>query len=88
MEKTELKEVRIKNLTCYYSDDISKFKYFKFDNILIYEKWYKNILVYDILCKNWIGAKPLHIMFDKVNGFIRDYDGTKYLVLFSSKYMM
>ena len=25
----------------------------------------------------WIGAKPLCIMFVKVNGFIRHYDGTK-----------
>ena len=24
-------------------------------------------------------------MFEKVNGFIRDYDGTKYLVLFDSE---
>ena len=30
-----------------------------------------------------IDAKPLHITFGKVNGFIRDYDGTKYLVLFN-----
>ena len=29
-----------------------------------------------------IGAKPLHIRFDKVDGFIRACDGTKYLVLF------
>ena len=29
-----------------------------------------------------IGAKPLRIMFNKVNGFIRDYDETKYLVLY------
>ena len=28
-----------------------------------------------------IGAKPLRIRFDKVDGFIRDYDGTEYLVL-------
>ena len=34
------------------------------------------------MCKTLIGAKPLRIMFDKVDGFIRDYDGTKYLVLF------
>ena len=30
-----------------------------------------------------IDAKPLHITFGKVNGFIRDYDGAKYLVLFN-----
>ena len=29
-----------------------------------------------------IGARPLRIIFDKVDGFIRNYDGTKYLVLF------
>ena len=29
-----------------------------------------------------IVAKYLHIRFNKVNGFIKDYGGTKYLVLF------
>ena len=29
-----------------------------------------------------IGAKPLRIRFDKVDGFIRVYDGIRYLVLF------
>ena len=29
-----------------------------------------------------IGAKPLHIRFDKIDGFIRVYDGNRYLVLF------
>ena len=34
-----------------------------------------------------IGAKPLCIMFDKVDKFIRDYNGTKYLLsLGSEKY--
>ena len=28
------------------------------------------------------GAKPLHIKFDKVDLFIRVFDGTRYLVLF------
>ena len=28
-----------------------------------------------------IGAKPLSIIIDKVDGFIRLYDGTRYLVL-------
>ena len=49
------------------------------------EKLCKNILIYDILCKFLIGAKPLRIMFDKVNEFIRDYDRTKYFVLFGLK---
>ena len=29
-----------------------------------------------------IGAKPMCIRFDKIDGFIRIYDGTIYLVLF------
>ena len=29
-----------------------------------------------------IGPKPLRIRFNKVDGFIRIYDGTRYLVLF------
>ena len=33
------------------------------------------------MCKTLIDAKPLPIMFDKVDGFIRDFDGTKYLIL-------
>ena len=35
-----------------------------------------------------MGAKPVRIRFDKVNGFIRIYDGTKYLVLFGPEKMM
>ena len=45
------------------------------------EKSHKNILVYDVLHKILINARPLLIMCDKVDGFIRDYDETKYLVL-------
>ena len=29
-----------------------------------------------------VGPKPLHIKFDKIDGFIRVCDGTRYLVLF------
>ena len=46
------------------------------------KKSYEYILVYDISCKTLIGTNPLHIRFDKVDGFIRVYNGTRYLVLF------
>ena len=46
---------------------------------------YENILVYKISDKTLIGGKPLHIRFNKVDGFIRVYDGTRYLVLFDSE---
>ena len=44
------------------------------------EKLYENILLHDISYKNLIGAKPLHIRFDKV--VIGIYNATRYLVLF------
>ena len=49
------------------------------------EKQYENILVYDISYKILIGAKLLCIRFNKIDGFIRDYDGTRYLVLFGDE---
>ena len=36
--KDELKEISIKNRTCYYFDDIIKIEDFDLDNILIDEK--------------------------------------------------
>ena len=74
----ELKEIDIKNRTCYHYDDIIKNEDFNLDNILIDEKSYETILVY-ISYKNLI-AKPLRIRFGKIDGFIRVYDGTRYLV--------
>ena len=38
-------------------------------------------MIYDDLYKTLIGEKRLRIMLSKVNGFFRDYSGTKYLVL-------
>ena len=32
-----------------------------------------------------IGSKCLRIRFDKIDGFIRIYDGTRYLTLFGTK---
>ena len=69
------KKVHIKNRTYYYFDDIIKFEDFDFYNILIDEKSQENILIYDISYKTLIGSKPLHIRFNKINGFIRIYDG-------------
>ena len=49
---------------------------FDIDNILIDKKSHENILIYGISYKTLIGSKPLHIRFDKIDGFIRIYDGT------------
>ena len=81
----KLKEIGIKNRTCYYLNDIIKVEDFDLDNILADEKSYENILVYNILYKNLIDSKSLRIRFDKIDGIIRVYDGTRYLVLFGSE---
>ena len=75
------KKVPIKNLRCYYFDYITKLEDFIIDKILVDEKSHKNILIYDI------SSNPLRIRFDKIDGFIRIYDRTRYLTwLGSEKY--
>ena len=38
-------------------------------SILLEEKIYENISIYCISYKTFIGPKPLHIWFDKIDGF-------------------
>ena len=59
----ELKEIHIKNRTCYYFDDIIKIEDFNLLSILIDETSNTNILGYSISYKNVI-VKPLSIRFD------------------------
>ena len=59
--------------------------YFDLDNILKDEKSYKNILSYNISYKSLSDYKPFRIRVDKIDVFIRVYDGTRYLVLFGSE---
>ena len=46
--------------------------------------WEKN-LIYDVLYKTLISVKPFCVTVDKVDTFVRDYHGTKYLAFFGSK---
>ena len=68
---------------CYYFDDIVKLEDFDFNNILIDEK--SHILIDGISCKTLISPKPLRNKFDKIDGFIRICDWTRYLTLFVSE---
>ena len=47
-----LKEINRKNHTCYYFNDICRTDDFDFDNVLLDEKSYENVLVHDIL--SWV----------------------------------
>ena len=94
--KDESKEIDIKNRTCYCLDntvivwDIFGGYFIYSEDILFDEKLYKekngNILIYNISHKTFMGWKPLRIRFDKIDGFIKIYDGTKYLVLFNNHF--
>ena len=46
---------------------------------------HKNILIYEISYKTLIGPKPLRTRFDKIDGFIIIYYGTRYLTFFGSE---
>ena len=35
------------------------------------------MLIYDILYKTFMGAKSLHIWLEKIDGFIKIYDGIR-----------
>ena len=78
MKNNVFKTVRIKNRTCHYFNDIIKLENF---NTLIYENSHEDILIYDSSYTTLIGSKLLRIRFNKIDGFIRIYDGNRYLVL-------
>ena len=42
-------------------------------------------MIYNILYKILIGAKPLRIRFDKVDGFLRVSNGARCLILFGAE---
>ena len=42
-------------------------------------------MVYNISYKTFIGTQPFRIILDKIDEFIRVYDGTRYLVLFGAE---
>ena len=70
----ELKEINIKILTCYFFDDIIKMQDFEFGNILLDEKPYQNVLIYNTLYKTLISTKQLHMRFNKVDRTIMVFD--------------
>ena len=82
--KDKLKEIDIKNRTRYYFDDAMRYIDINSNNILLEKNSYKKhevILIYDISYETFMFAKPLRIRFNKIDGFMKIYDGTRHLVL-------
>ena len=63
----KLRETDIKIRTCYYFDDVIIIHDLDLDKILIDEKSYKNLLIYEVAYKTSYRAKPLHIISVKVD---------------------
>ena len=80
----EVIEVSIKNRTCHYFDDMININDLNLDNILLDEKLFEPILVYDDAYKTTYSSKYSGIIFDKIDEYIRIYDETKYLAFFRS----
>ena len=51
-------------------------------DILLDEKKYKNILIYNISYKTFMGSNPLPISFDEKDRFTKIYDRIRCVVLF------
>ena len=69
--KNELKKIDAKNRLSYYFDDKIHGIVINFRDILLDEKLYEDNLVYGISYKTSTSPKPLHIRFDKLDGFLR-----------------
>ena len=70
-------------MACYYFNDIMRAINIDYGDILLNEKWYENVSICDILCKTFMGPKPLRIRFDKIDKFIKTYDGIRFSIIWS-----
>ena len=77
----ELREIDIKNCRYYYFGDMIKIEDFDINKIFIDEKPLENVFLYNISSKSLVDSKPLCVTLDKIDGFVRVYDGTRILVI-------
>ena len=82
-----VKDINIKKCTDYFFNDIIYMKKFNPNNIKTDQKLYKNILIYYIGyvtikkdLKNY-NVNLLYLIFGKVNGYSKEINGNKYLML-------
>ena len=85
--KTNVKDINIKSQTYYFYNSTTNIENIDPDNIKIYEKLYKNILIYYI---GYVTIKkelkmysinPLYLIFNKVDGYLVKINGNKFLTL-------
>ena len=88
-----IKQVNIKNRTCYFYNDIIDLENFKLNLLKINKKWYKDIGIYNIRhitikkiddCKNSYSVNPLCLNITHASGYIEEKGVNKYLVFDST----
>ena len=84
-----LKQINIKDRTCYFYNDIIDIETFDSNNLKLDKKTYKNFDIYNIgsvAIKNIgsgsdvNGVNPLYLRIDNASGYIKDINKDKYLV--------
>ena len=84
-----IKQITIKNRTYYFFSDMINIEDFDSDLLKIDKKSFKNIDIYYIGnitikkiddCDNIHSVNPLYLIIGKVDGFIEEKNGSKYLV--------
>ena len=80
-----IKEINMKNRTYYFYDDMINYKNFDSNLLIIHKKSSKKISIYYIgyITKKYKYAinsvNPLYLIVNKVDGFIKEKGGNKYL---------
>ena len=88
-----VKQIKIKNRSYYFYNDIIDLENFKSNLLKIDKKSYENIAIYNIAyitikkiddCKNINNVNPLHLHVDHANGYIEEINGNKHLIFYSA----
>ena len=89
----EVKQISIKNRTCYFYNDVINIKYFDAKLLKINKKSYKDIDIYNIGyitikktddCENIYSVNPLYLLIDHASGYIEEKGVNKYFVFDST----
>ena len=81
MKRNGSENVGIKNRLCCCFDDITKIEDFDFEHFIERKIIRKYFDLWHFV-QTFFDAEPFRIMFNKTDGLIRDFDGTKDLVWF------
>ena len=90
----KVKQIEIKNRTYYFYNDIINIEEFNSSLLKIDKKSYKDIDIYYIGyitikkigdCENIYSVNPLYLVIGKVDGYIEENNGNKYLVFDSAE---